>query len=213
MTQKVALHLKKHLRAGSADALKLPTLKTKSNEQPSGSRRLRPLLPRMGPRLNHDSREGVRVNHHLVMVDVPKFPDAYRIGLDGWDFGFGQKLDEMVGESVQECIAEAFKNDPPEASLPFLGYGPESDGLGNPTDDPLMIYIALPLGAFDDCPVYFKFSFREFVLSEIRDYREDDTYAASELDEASWAERLEAFTAALQKVIDNLKTKGKESIA
>jgi hypothetical protein len=57
---------------------------------------------------------------------------------DWWSGEFGV-FNKQIGRSVNDAIRGAFEDDPPDAYFPY-GYG---DGEG---DDPLEIYVNIPLG-------------------------------------------------------------------
>lgn len=72
------------------------------------------------------------------------------IDLRTWGFADGGPLNKAAAELVTDVLQEQFTETPPELDLPF--YWSDSDGRGGPKiQDPLTIYLDLPLSDSEDC--------------------------------------------------------------
>jgi hypothetical protein len=81
-------------------------------------------------------------------------PHTNEIDLRLWGFETGNKIiDAVIGAVVTPIIREQFEEDHPRIGLPF--YWSTSDGFsGPPVENPLTLYMHLPLGKNEESVVY-----------------------------------------------------------
>ena len=101
------------------------------------------------------------------MLNPPtKHPKYEKIDVSNWDFGFGD-LDATIAKNVSEALENSFDDTPPDLQIPIKWKNTGDDDFGGPPpNDPLTVYISLPLFGHDHGPVWIT-SFENLVLETL----------------------------------------------
>ena len=84
-------------------------------------------------------------------------PHSEPIDFTGWVFVDDERFNKIIADTCAEAIKSALlPEDDFDAPDPFLPWSwSKDDGIGGPCpDDPLTIYVRLPLGATDEHPTW-----------------------------------------------------------
>lgn len=116
----------------------------------------------------------------------------------------GERVGENAMREVSDAIKEEFIKTPPSMFLPWM-WGPDSDGLkGEGVDDPITMYVCVPLGAYsDDEGVTFSISLEAL----IDDYIDGESNGPEcvKMYEAESIKKAQAVIRRLREVADKLE--------
>ena len=120
------------------------------------------------------------------------------IDFSGWYLPESDKLLEAINHAVKKAASEAVKDalENGEGNLRFpVIWWPRSDGNRNPAvNDPLDVYVEIPLGKFEDEGPEYIFNLRQVLKGHIDICAED----------GSFAEGLEMLRDSLRKLADEI---------
>lgn len=109
----------------------------------------------------------------------------FPINLSDWDFPELDDVRKILQKQVENAVRWALEEGNseyagPDAYLPII-FSPESDGIsGKPPEDPLTVYIRIPLCSFSEESPSWSFSFGELVKNIIEEYTDKQEYKDSE---------------------------------
>lgn len=107
------------------------------------------------------------------MTQMIPVPHSHPIDVGQWNF-LTDPINECIAAAVREALTETFSNEPPELTLPAVWGDQDGDG-GPPPENPLTIYVSIPLAVSDD-GVLFRTTVDEMVDEYLTYYQDDGSF-------------------------------------